>query len=191
MGGVAHGRRSKTINNDSPKLLEIALSSILEISMVSAREQLNTFAKIEANWVSRPFRVVTKASSDETVRATLKDGLGRETSGGERVMTLVGFEGISKLRYFLMLARESWAIRTAVSGVPEAQMLPSTPIAAQRYLEEVRDAMTGSLRNEVGYRVNFSPFFPHPSSSILLLKGWIILHLADNSPEPVGSTTRS
>lgn len=63
---------------------------------------------------------------------------------------LVGFEDICRLRHFLVLACESWAIRTGgtLAG-PTKEMLPCAPVAALRYISGVFEAMTGPLRNQV------------------------------------------
>lgn len=160
------------------QIVEVPLSTMLDVRMVNALEDLGTFASNEANWVSRPFRILTATPSDSD--AAPKRGGGDENlvkvpgslaeptaaqvmagnyskSGvvgkGERVLTLVGFEAISRLRHLLMIARESWAIRTAAADavhIPTAvQLLTSTLGAAKTYLAGIHQAMTGCLRNQV------------------------------------------
>lgn len=150
MGGIAHGFHHQGQQNSSARIIEIPLSSILDVAMVSARENVNIFASFEANWVSRPFRVVTTASCHRETLGANDTRLDTFVCGDKHVLTFVAFEAICRLRYFLVLARESWAIRTAaaVNGAA-TEMLSCTPTAAQRYLVEVYEAMKGPLCNQV------------------------------------------
>lgn len=141
--GLHHGQQ-----NRAARIIEIPLSSIIDIAMVSAREKLSTFASFEANVVARPFRLVTTACIRETLgTADVKPG--RTVVGDERILTFVGFEAIGRLKHFLMRSRESWAVRTAAVGVPTAEMVSCAPLAAHRYLRAVYEAMTGGFRNQV------------------------------------------
>lgn len=135
----------------SSSIVEIPFSSIQDVYMVSARENVNIFARFEANSVSRPFRIVTAASHRERLAAISKNG--KTIAAEDKVLTFVGFEAISRLRHFLLVARESWAIRTTatVDGGPIASMATCTVAAAQRYLAEAHQAMTGPLRNQVSW----------------------------------------
>lgn len=134
----------------SAQIVEIPLGSIVDVAMVTARENLNTFATPEANWVSRPFRVVTTAACESQTIGTSTARHGWSAPGEERTLTFVGFEPICRLRHLLVLARESWAMRTgATLGGPNAEMPPCVPAAAQRYLTEVYGAMAGCLRKHV------------------------------------------
>lgn len=70
--------------------------------------------------------------------------------GEQHQFILVGFEDICRLKHFLVLACESWAIRTGGTfGGPAKELLSCSPVAAQRYLAEVFEAMTGPLRSQV------------------------------------------
>lgn len=139
---------------------------MLKVGIVSALENLNTFASHEANNWSRPFRIITELAATgfendprtQDLNTSLPPPIdGAKFSGnssvvgkGERVLTLVGFELVSKLRHFLVAARESWAIRsTAVSGGAIVQVLTSTLGAAKRYLAGIHEATAGQLRNQV------------------------------------------
>lgn len=154
IGGMLHGFK-KAKQDISDRIVEIPLRSIIDITLVSGRERLKTFRSFQANSVSRPFRLVTtKAPSDydmavPAATATLesKTTLGVEE---QHQFLLVGFEDISRLRHFLVLACESWAVRTGGTfGGPAKELLSCSPVAAQRYLAGVFEAMTGPLRNQV------------------------------------------
>lgn len=146
---------------------------MLEVGIVSAFENLKTFADHEANSISRPFRVLctstTHPASDEDkhnneftddTKSDLSTGHiarngghshGGSVAKGEWVLTFVGFEVVCKLRQYLMVARESWAMRSTVAfrgGI--VQVLTSAIGAAKRYLSGIHDAMTGQLGNQVG-----------------------------------------
>lgn len=178
VGGAIAGRLSK-LPNTTTKITEVPLSSMLEVGIVSAFENLKTFADHEANSISRPFRVLcastTHPASDEDVhnnefiddtksdRSTSNkarhDGHShsRSVGKGERVLTFVGFEVVCRLRHYLMVARESWAMRSTVAfrgGI--VQVLTSAVRAAKRYLSGIHDAITGQLGNQVGTCVQTS-----------------------------------
>lgn len=163
---MLHGFK-KAKQNISDRIVEIPLRSIVDVALVSGRERLKTFRSFEANSVSRPFRVVaTKSAPPDrgsntaapaATDATREGGTmfqEEEEEEGEQEelhhFLLVGFEDVSRLRHFLVLACESWAIRTGGAfGSPAEELLSCSPVAAQRYLAGVFEAMTGSLRNQV------------------------------------------
>lgn len=142
--------------NISDRIVEVPLSSIADVTMVTGREHLKTFRSFEANSLSRPFRIVTaKAPCCGEVTGPAADrqlepracGVGEDEHHN---MLLVGFEDICRLRHFLVLACESWAIRTGRKHAgPTKEILPCAPIAAKRYISGVFQAMTGPLRNQV------------------------------------------
>lgn len=151
---MLHGfKRAK--QNISDRIVEIPLRAIMDVTLVSGRERLKTFRSFQANSVSRPFRIVTtKAPSDyeRAVPAATPTLESNNTLGVEEQhqFLLVGFEDISRLRHFLVLACESWAVRTGGTfGGPAKELLSCSPADAQRYLAGVFEAMTGSLRNQV------------------------------------------
>lgn len=153
IAGVLHGFK-KAKQNISDRIVEVPLSSIVDVAMVTGREHLNTFRSFEANSVSRPFRVVTTKApgGSETAGRAVNRQLQSEACGIEEHhhMLLVGFEDICRLRHFLVLACESWAIRSGGTHAgPTKEMLPCAPVAAQRYISGVFEAMTGPLRNQV------------------------------------------
>lgn len=137
----------------SARIVEVPLSSILEVVMVSAEEDLGIFASIEDNRIAKPFRILTDTGKSEQREGAAVKSVKMTTSitrQGDRVLTFVGYEPISRLRYFLMIARESWAIRTSTSfDGPTAEMPSCGRTAARLYLAEVHEAMTGTLRRQV------------------------------------------
>ncbi|CAM9617213.1 unnamed protein product, partial [Sphacelaria rigidula] len=153
VGGAIAGRLSKQPNTTT-KITEVPLSSMLEVGIVSAFENLKTFADHEANSISRPFRVLYDTKSDLSTGHIARNGghsHGGSVAKGEWVLTFVGFEVVCKLRQYLMVARESWAMRSTVAfrgGI--VQVLTSAIGAAKRYLSGIHDAMTGQLGNQVG-----------------------------------------
>lgn len=151
---MLHGFK-KAKQNISDRIVEIPLRSIIDVTLVSGRERLQTFKSFEANSASRPFRIITtKAPSDcevvvpaATATVESKTAFGAEE---QHQFLLVGFEDICRLRHFLVLSCESWAIRAGgTSGGPAKELLSCSPAAAQRYLAGVFEAMTGTLRNQV------------------------------------------
>eukprot|EP00903_Cladosiphon_okamuranus_P007057 g6860.t1 len=155
IGGMLHGFK-KAKQNISDRIVEIPLRSVVDVALVSGRERLQTFRSFQANSVSRPFRVVTtkKLTPDgETAvpgAAATRQCATTLDEGERHNFLLVGFEDVSRLRHFLVLACESWAIRTGGAfGGPATELLSCSPVAAQRYLAGVFEAMTGSLRNQV------------------------------------------
>ncbi|CAN0464725.1 unnamed protein product [Ectocarpus sp. 12 AP-2014] len=107
--------------------------------------------------VSRPFRVtaVNKlAHCVSAVGSAAEKGPETNASGVDehRHILLVGFEDICRLRHFLVVACESWAIRNGV-GTPAKELLSCAPVAAQRYLAGVLEVMTGPLRDQVDAQV--------------------------------------
>lgn len=163
VGGFIADFRSK--QHSAAKIIEVPLSSMLEVGVVSARENLNTFASDEANNWSRPFRIITESAVTSSEKDPLIQDLftssspvdGEKDSGNsnfigkaEPVLTLIGFEVVSRLRHFLVVARESWAIRSTVtSGGSIAQVLTSSRGAAKRYIAGIHEATSGQLRNQV------------------------------------------
>lgn len=154
IGGMLHGFK-KAKQNISDRIVEIPLRSIIDVRLVSGRKRLKTFRSFQANSVSRPFRVVTsKALSvcEMAVPAATAHLEGTTVFGvGEHhQLLLVGFEDICRLRHFLVLACESWAVRTGDTfGGPAKELLSCSSMAAQRYLAGVFEAMTGPLRTQV------------------------------------------
>eukprot|EP00752_Nemacystus_decipiens_P011260 g10007.t1 len=156
---MLHGFK-KAKQDISNRIVEIPLRAIIDVTLVSGRERLKTFRSFQANSVSRPFRIVTsKAPSDEemaTLAATATLESKSNTFGveGQHQVLLVGFEDVSRLRHFLVLACESWAVRTGGSfGGPAKELLSCSPVGAQRYLAAVFEAMTGQVRNQVDAQV--------------------------------------
>lgn len=129
-------------------IAEIPLKSMVHVFQVSGRENLHTFASHEANCVSRPFRIITVGATVRSGQFPPPIDLIGGTTLRERMLTLVGFESISKLRYFVVMARESLAIRT-VSVHRIMRMTASTSVAAKHYLKCVHEAMTGPLQSQV------------------------------------------
>lgn len=146
----------------SSRIIEVPLGSILHVSMVSARENLDTFASHEDNWVSRPFRLVTCNRSEATnsrddPEVGENGGVGLITRG-ENILTVVAFEAVSRLRYMLVLAREGWSIRTSVDSIT-LEMTTSATRTATRYLADIHQAMTGAIRDQVRYGTTRVKYF--------------------------------
>lgn len=177
IGGMLHGFK-KAKQNISDRIVEIPLRSIVDVALVSGRERLQTFRSFQANSVSRPFRIATtkKLPPDGEMAvlaaaAARKSGRTFEEEQEEEMQhfLLVGFEDVSRLRHFLVLACESWAIRTGGAfGGPAKELLSCSPVAAQRYLAGVFEAMTGSLRNQV-----LSEDKPLPACFGLTFRRWM------------------
>ena len=151
---MLHGFKAK--QDISERIVEIPLRTIIDVTLVSGRERLRTFRSTQANSVSRPFRIVTtKAPPDYEKNIVPAATATLESNNTFRVeeqhqLLLVGFEDVSRLRHFLVLACESWAIRTGGTfGGPAKELLSCSPVDAQRYLAGVFEAMTGPLRNQV------------------------------------------
>ncbi|CBJ31451.1 hypothetical protein Esi_0256_0037 [Ectocarpus siliculosus] len=103
--------------------------------------------------VSRPFRITAAkklAHCESAVGSAADKGPETSASGADehRHILLVGFEDICRLRHFLVVACESWAIRNGV-GTRAKELLSCAPVAAQRYLAGVLEVMTGPLRDQV------------------------------------------
>lgn len=151
---MLHGFK-KAKKNISDRIVEIPLRSIIDVTLVSGRERLKTFRSFQANSVSRPFRIVTtKAPCDcELAVPAATDTLESTTAfrvDEQHQYLLVGFEDICRLRHFLVLSCESWAIRSGGTfGGPVNELLSCSPVAAHGYLAGVFEAMTGPLRNQV------------------------------------------
>lgn len=153
IGGVFHGFQKA--KNASNQILQVPLRSIVDIAMFSGREHLKTFQNVHANSVSRPFRIVTTLAPENCKAAGSATDTQHSTKTASGVdkyhrILLVGFEDVCRLRHILVLACESWAVRTGSAvGARPKEMLSCVPVAAQQYLAEVFDAMSGPLRNKV------------------------------------------
>ncbi|CAM9709394.1 unnamed protein product [Ectocarpus fasciculatus] len=156
IGGALHGFK-KGKKHFSDRIVEVPLGSIVDVAPVGGREHLKTFRTVQANMVSRPFRITAakNLAHCESAGESAADK-GPETSafGADeyRHILLVGFEDICRLRHFLVVACESWAIRSGVE-TPAKELLSCAPVAAQRYLAGVLEVMTGPLRDQVDVQV--------------------------------------
>ncbi|CAN0148575.1 unnamed protein product, partial [Scytosiphon promiscuus] len=157
IGGVFHGFQKAKHAPD--QIVQVPLHSILDVAIFSGREHLKTFRNVKANSVSRPFRIVTtrEPESCKAGRSTSDTQLSTRTASGldEYQILLVGFEDICRLRHILVLACESWAVRIGSAvGAPPEEMLSCVPVAAQQYLAEVFETISGPLRNKVDIQVD-------------------------------------